>query len=97
MTAAIVEPICGMRSKSPTMNASTTGDGASTMAAVTPTTVPAITEMTMLPISVKEIAGPTSSGCARSARRGGGASARGSAPASCGLSMSPNSVRNSRA
>ena len=52
MTAAIVEPICGMRSKSPTMTASTTGDGAPTITAATPTTVAAITEIAMLPSSV---------------------------------------------
>ena len=52
MNAAIVEPICGIRSNSPTISASTIGDGAPTITAVTPTTVPAMIEITTLPISV---------------------------------------------
>ena len=60
MTAAIVAPICGTRSSSPTISASTIGEGAPTITAATPTTVPAMTEITMLPISVKDTALQTS-------------------------------------
>src|SRR4051812_27266925 len=43
MNPAISEPICGIRSKKPTVSARPTGNGASTICPLTPTTGPAIT------------------------------------------------------
>ena len=51
MTAATVAPTCGIRSSSPVMSASTIGKGRPSAHAETPATVPATTEIAMLPIS----------------------------------------------
>ena len=61
MNAAIAEPTCGIRSNRPTMSASTIGNGAPTITAAMPTTVPAMTEMTTLPSSANEIVRLTAS------------------------------------
>src|SRR5215216_3878124 len=48
ITAAISEPTWGIRSNRPTIKASTTGNGAPMIRAVTPTTEPAMTEIASL-------------------------------------------------
>ncbi len=56
MTAAIVAPICGIRSSRPVMTASTIGNGSPRTYALKPATVAATTEIAMLPISEDETA-----------------------------------------
>src|SRR3954466_714836 len=56
MTAAIVAPICGIRSSSPVITASTSGNGSPRIHDVTPATVAATIEIATLPISEDEIA-----------------------------------------
>ena len=51
ITAAIVAPTCGIRSSSPVITASTSGNGMSSSTAVTPATIAAMTEIARLPIS----------------------------------------------
>ena len=94
ITAAIVAPICGTRSSSPTISASTIGEGAPMIAAVTPTTVPAMTEITMLPISVNEMALQTSPSIRSNRPPCSGRMSSTAARVSCGLASSPNSVKN---
>ena len=56
MTAAIVAPTCGIRSRKPVITASTIGNGKPNAHADTPATVAATSEIAMLPISDDETA-----------------------------------------
>src|SRR5215208_8415186 len=73
MTAAIVAPICGIRSRSPAITASTIGNGSPSSQAETPATVPATSEIATLPISEDDTAwiDPSTTGRQRRSTAGG--------------------------
>ena len=73
MTAAIVAPTCGIRSRNPVITASTIGNGSPKIHADTPATVAATSEIARLPISDEETALIDSSriGCQRFWTAGG--------------------------
>ena len=56
MTAAIVAPTCGIRSRNPVITASTIGNGSPNAQADSPATVAATSEIATLPISEEETA-----------------------------------------
>src|SRR3954464_11148150 len=56
MTAAIVAPICGIRSSRPVITASTSGNGSPRMYDVSPATVAATMLIATLPIRLEETA-----------------------------------------
>ena len=56
ITAATVAPTCGIRSSSPVITASTSGNGSPSAHADSPATVPATTEIATLPISEDDTA-----------------------------------------
>ena len=73
MTAAIVAPICGIRSKNPVMTASTIGNGRPSAQADRPATIAATHEIATLPTSELETARmhSSSTGCQRRSTAGG--------------------------
>ena len=94
MTAAIVAPTCGIRSSRPVITASTIGNGRPSAHAESPATVPATTEIAMLPSSEEETAriDSSSTGCQRCSTAGG-ANPK-SQPVMVGRSIRRKSARN---
>ena len=94
ITAAIVAPTWGIRSSSPVITASTSGNGIPSAHAERPATVPATTEIATLPISDEEIARIDSSTTGRQRASASGGAKPKSQSVIVGRSISRKSARN---
>ena len=94
ITAAMVAPTCGIRSRKPAIIASTIGNGRPSAHAETPATVPATIEIAMLPSSDCETASIDSSTTGRQRRSTAGGVKPNSHSVIVGRSISRNRARN---
>src|SRR4051794_2256049 len=94
ITEAIVAPTCGIRSSSPAITASTTGNGSPNAHADSPATSPATIEIAMLPSSDDETAEIESSTTGRQRASTGGEVKPNSQSVMLGRSINRNSARN---
>src|SRR5215218_2080901 len=93
ITAAIVAPTCGIKSSSPAMTASTTGNGSPSAHADNPATVPATSEIATLPNSDCETAAIEASTTGRQRNSTTGGAKPNSQSVIVGRSISKNNAR----
>ena len=94
MTAAIVAPTCGIRSRKPAITASTIGKGSPSAQADNPATVAATIEIATLPISEEETAEMDFSSTGRQRRSTSGGANPNSQSVMVTRSINRNSDRN---